>query len=360
MKRRFLCVCLLLAMVFGGQGAWAANTEIRFPIQVGMLYVGDSLALVPGLKNLKLSDLTWASTDSAVARMDGNRLTAVSEGIAIIGAFGGGANAVCGVVVLPRSISLRVGQTHALPNNPFLDYASADARVASIDASGVVTAKKAGTTLVGTRFSSTIGVVEVTVTDTPSFAQSAAAELDCANQTDQIVLVDYQGGSRANVSFHEKVNGLWTQLYATEGYVGAKGIGKTREGDQKTPSGTYNLTMAFGIQSDPGANLPYVKVTQYHYWCGTSGSEYYNQLVDTRQVDRAATSSDEVLIRYGGYYDYCLFIDYNASGEAGKGSCIFLHCTGGKSSTAGCIAIPEEAMKQAVRWVRPGAKIVIR
>ena len=63
---------------------------------------------------------------------------------------------------------------------------------------------------------------------------------------------------------------------------------------------------------------------------------------------------------YAGYYDYCLFLDYNAAGEAGLGSCIFLHCIGGGSSTSGCIAIPEDAMRQAVRWARPGAKIVIR
>lgn len=357
---------MLTALPFGASAA-----SINFPIQVGFLYEGDSLALVPGLSGLSLNELYWASTNPAVARMDGNRLTAVEEGIAIIGAAAGGAWAVCGAVVLPRAISLASGAQYALPYNPLLEYASADSRVATVDSAGKVTAVAPGTTLLGLRFNGAVGIVPITVTDSlsalPDFpsspqtpAGSAAADLECAGETDQIVLVDHEGGSRATVSFHEKIDGVWTQLYETEGFVGRNGIDKTREGDGRTPSGTYNLSAAFGIEPDPGANLPYLQVTKYHYWCGTSGSQYYNQLVDTRWIDRAPQSGDEVLINYGGYYDYCLFIDYNASGEAGKGSCIFLHCAAGKDSTSGCIAIPRDAMRQAVCWVRPGAKIVIR
>jgi L,D-peptidoglycan transpeptidase YkuD (ErfK/YbiS/YcfS/YnhG family) len=55
-----------------------------------------------------------------------------------------------------------------------------------------------------------------------------------------------------------------------------------------------------------------------------------------------------------------MFIDYNAAGVAGKGSCIFLHCTGSNKYTAGCVAVSEAAMKKIIQWVKPGAKIVIR
>ncbi len=157
-----------------------------------------------------------------------------------------------------------------------------------------MTAVSSGTTQVGVRYEKVIGKVSVTVTRDAS--QSRAVDLDCADETDQIVLVEYKGSAKATVSFHEKIDGAWTQLYSTTGYVGSKGIGKTKEGDKKTPSGTYNLTMAFGIKDDPGANLPYTKVTKYHYWCGTSGSQYYHQLVDSRITGRSATSSDEKLI----------------------------------------------------------------
>ena len=190
--------------------------------------------------------------------------------------------------------------------------------------------------------------------------QSKAAKTDVAGTANQIVLVEHTGGSKATISLHEKKDGVWTQLSSTAGYVGKNGIGKTVEGDKKTPTGTYNLTTPFGIKDDPGAQMPYTKVTKYHYWCGASSSKYYNQLVDERTVDRKHTSSDEYLINYKGVYNYCLFIDYNASGEAHKGSCIFLHCKGKNKYTAGCVAVEESVMKQIVRWARDGAKIVIQ
>ena len=201
-------------------------------------------------------------------------------------------------------------------------------------------------------------VVDVTVA--PTVEPSRAAYLDCADETEQIVLVEHRGGANATVSFHEKIDGVWVEIASTYGYVGKNGIDKVREGDKRTPTGTFNLTTPFGIKADPGANMPYLQVTKHHYWCATSGSEYYNQLVDSRVAGRSAKSADEKLINYTGYYNYCLFIDYNAEGIADKGSCIFLHCIGGKSSTSGCIAIPEEMMVQAICWVREGAKIVIR
>ena len=174
------------------------------------------------------------------------------------------------------------------------------------------------------------------------------------------MLVDYTGGSKAVLSLHEKVDGIWTEVLSCDAYVGKNGIGKTKAGDKKTPEGTYNLTTPFGIKDDPGAQMPYTKVTKYHYWCGDSNSEYYNKLVDERKVDRKHTKSDEYLIDYKGVYNYCLFIDYNAEGIPNKGSCIFLHCTGKNKYTAGCVAVPEKTMKQIVQWARAGVKIVIR
>lgn len=188
---------------------------------------------------------------------------------------------------------------------------------------------------------------------------SSVGALPCAKETEQIVLVESTGGSDATVSFHEKRDGAWMKLYETYGYIGKNGLGKTKAGDKKTPTGTYNLTTPFGILDDPGSAMPYTKVTKYHYWCGSSRTEYYNQLVDSRVTGRKGTSSDEILINYKGFYNYCLFIDYNVEGTPGKGSCIFLHCIGSRAYTAGCVAIPEDVMREVVIWAREGAKIVI-
>lgn len=189
---------------------------------------------------------------------------------------------------------------------------------------------------------------------------SFAAQLPAASTCDQMVVVQYKSGSSATLTMHEKdENGVWRQKLSSYAYVGRNGIGKTKEGDKKTPTGTFNLKTPFGIKANPGTSLDYVQVTKYHYWCGTSGDKYYNQLIDTRVTKRARKSSDEHLISYKGVYNYCAFIDYNASGTAGKGSCIFLHCTGSSKYTAGCVAVPESVMKKILIAMKPGCKIVI-
>jgi L,D-peptidoglycan transpeptidase YkuD (ErfK/YbiS/YcfS/YnhG family) len=190
--------------------------------------------------------------------------------------------------------------------------------------------------------------------------ESFAAQLPAASSCDQMVVVQYKSGSSATLTMHEKdADGVWRQTLTTTAYVGKNGIGKTKEGDMKTPTGTFNLKTPFGIKSNPGTSLPYVKVTKYHYWCGTSGSKYYNQLIDTRVTNRARTKSDEYLINYAGVYNYAAFIDYNASGASGKGSCIFLHCTGSHKYTAGCVAVPQSVMIKILKALKPGCKIVI-
>jgi len=190
--------------------------------------------------------------------------------------------------------------------------------------------------------------------------ESFAAQLPAAGSCDQMVVVQYKSGSSATLTLHEKdEGGVWRQKLSSFAYVGRNGIGKTKEGDKKTPTGTYNLKTPFGIKPNPGTSLNYLQVTKYHYWCGTSSSKYYNQLIDTRVTNRKRTNSDEYLIGYKGVYNYCAFIDYNASGTKGKGSCIFLHCTGSSKYTGGCVAVPESVMKKVLIALKPGCKIVI-
>ena len=364
MRKRLICALLLAALlVTMGPAALAAKkASIKFPAKLGLMLEGKTAALNPKLSGVKASQLTWSSSDDAVVKLSGNQVTAVKPGKAVITAEGGGAKAKCGVVVLPAQISVEVNGQYSLPYGGKETYKTGDKKVASVSKKGVITGRKAGQTKLQVKYGKQSVKLTVTVTEAaaPAVQQSAAAALDCAGATDQSVLVDYTGGSNATVSIHQKTDGVWKQLYACKGYVGRNGIGKTKEGDKRTPTGAYNLTTPFGIKDDPGAKLAYTKVNKYLYWCGDSSSPYYNQLVDERNVDRKHTKSDEYLIEYKGVYNYCMFIDYNASGEAGKGSCIFLHCTGKNKYTAGCVAVPESAMKKIICWAGPGAKIVIR
>lgn len=353
-----LMIALCLAML--PAQALAAKVEIKLGGKIGFLTEGGSVTLKPKLKNIASSALEWSSSDTSVLTVNNGTISAHSAGRAIVTVSGGGASARCGVVVLPEKLELNVGESFSLPYGTVERYTMQDKSVASISKKGVVQALKAGTTYLRVQYGKQKLYIQIQISGGTSMEQSAAAQLDCANSTNQIVLVEYESGSTARLSIHEKKSGVWKELYSCTAYVGRNGIDKQKEGDGKTPTGTFNLTQPFGISSDPGSNMEYTKVTKYHYWCGTSGSKYYNQLVDMRLIDRKNTSSDEYLIQYGSVYNYCMFIDYNKNGEANKGSCIFLHCTGSKKSTSGCIAVPEVVMKKIIQWAQPGAKIVIR
>ena len=189
--------------------------------------------------------------------------------------------------------------------------------------------------------------------------ESKAARLACANDTDQIVLVESAGGTSARLSLHEREGGVWRELLSCDAEIGKNGVGKQREGDYKTPLGCFSLSMPFGILPDPGSRQDYIHVDEQHCWCGCSKSGHYNRLMDMRACSHACAKPEEHLLDYPGEYNYAMFIGYNCEGVPEKGSCIFLHCFGSSGYTAGCVAVPEEVMKRIIRWARPGVRIVI-
>ncbi|MBQ4157406.1 MAG: L,D-transpeptidase family protein [Clostridia bacterium] len=182
--------------------------------------------------------------------------------------------------------------------------------------------------------------------------------------SDQIITVEYLPATgRGKLSFYQKTEDEnWVLLIdSARARMGRNGIGKAKEGDGKTPSGTYNLTQPFGILDDPGTQFEdYVKVTENHWWCCNPSSKYYNQLVDESAAPdfRPIRGMDEKLINIYAY-QYAIFIDYNAECTPKLGSAIFLHCKGNKSTTSGCIAVDFEIMENIMKITKPGAKIVI-
>lgn len=145
-----------------------------------------------------------------------------------------------------------------------------------------------------------------------------------SEKVNQLIFVKYKGNSKADIILYKKVNGKFKKVFACAGYVGKNGINKKREGDKKTPTGTYGFTKAFGIKSNPGSKIKYIKLNSYLYW--SADRKYYNQMIDIRKVK--ASRAGEHLIRYRPHYNYALAIDYNKKCIYKKGAAIFLHCTG--------------------------------
>lgn len=179
-----------------------------------------------------------------------------------------------------------------------------------------------------------------------------------------IVAAFSEDATDAWISLHEKQpDGTWIMVMTTPGFIGKNGLGKTREGDAKTPTGVFRFNRAFGIADDPGCAIPYVKADEGTYWSGDQREGYhYNELVNIRDLPGLDVESgdSEHIIDYPYHYQYCLNISYNEEGVPGLGSAIFLHCYApAKPFTGGCVSIPEDHMAFVMRRIDENTVVVI-
>ena len=198
----------------------------------------------------------------------------------------------------------------------------------------------------------------LTVQASPQWVQN----LPAAKTAKQLFVVGAVGTTTAWVSLHEKnAQGQWQQIMSTPGFIGKNGLGKEKEGDSKTPVGTFHFTAAFGIAADPGCAIPYKQVDENIYWSGdVRPGMKYNEMVDIRQYPSLNKKDSEHIVDYNPQYIYCLNISYNEKGTPGKGSAIFLHCLGDKKPyTGGCVAIPEAKMRFVLQHVKADCAVVI-
>lgn len=183
-----------------------------------------------------------------------------------------------------------------------------------------------------------------------------------AQNARQLFVVAGVGKTTAWISMHVRDQyDRWLELMTTPGFIGKNGLGKEREGDNKTPVGTFRFTKAFGINPDPGSKLPYTQIDDNYYWSGDHrAGMMYNQMVDIRQMPNLDTANSEHLVDYNPNYLYCLDMGYNVECTPGRGSALFLHCFGAaKPFTGGCVAIPVDKMITVLQNVEPDCVLVI-
>lgn len=131
-----------------------------------------------------------------------------------------------------------------------------------------------------------------------------------------------------------------------------------REGDGKTPVGTFPIEFAFGLEEPPACLLPFRKITPFSYWSGEA--EDYNSWVESEPGKRDMSLSEH-LADYPVEYRFAFSIGYNTEARKwGLGSAIFLHCKGARKwNTAGCISLPEGRIRTLMARLRPGTVIKI-
>jgi L,D-peptidoglycan transpeptidase YkuD (ErfK/YbiS/YcfS/YnhG family) len=143
-----------------------------------------------------------------------------------------------------------------------------------------------------------------------------------------------------------RVFGPWT---ARVGYNGIALPGKKREGDGRTPSGTYGFSFFFGVRRDQSFSFPFRHAYRYDYWDDDPASPLYNEWVNAHKHNPGANPEP---MHQVPAYDYAAVIAYNTSRTPGLGSAIFLH-VGTGSATAGCVSLPRAELLKVLHWLRP-------
>ena len=176
---------------------------------------------------------------------------------------------------------------------------------------------------------------------------------ELSSQHEQAVVVEPLSGSRAKLTTWELKDGRWQSVFwPMRAMVGRNGIAPLdakREGDGRTPSGIYELRLAFGYASALDTKLKYRQATQNDYWVDDVHSPQYNQWV----VGKPNAASFEEMKRKDDLYKYGVVIEFNTQPIVpGNGSAIFMHIWRGPGrSTSGCVALSPRSLRHVLAWL---------
>ena len=180
---------------------------------------------------------------------------------------------------------------------------------------------------------------------------AAVAARRASSQLVTVIAASY-GATRAELTAYRRIDGKWRRVFGPwAAWIGRNGMarpGAKREGDGRTPSGTYGFGFFFGVDPDPGVHFPYRRIHAYDFWDDDPASPRYNLWVDSRQASPGADPEPMDV----SAYDYGAVIAYNAARTPGLGSAIFLHINIG-TPTAGCVTLPVGELLEVLRWLNP-------
>jgi L,D-peptidoglycan transpeptidase YkuD (ErfK/YbiS/YcfS/YnhG family) len=171
-----------------------------------------------------------------------------------------------------------------------------------------------------------------------------------------VVLVKGIGSQAVVRACHRSGSGYVLDLGPYYGHVGINGVSwSKREGDLRTPAGTFPLRGGFGVYGNPGLGRSWFVVDSRDVWVDDSGSSLYN--THQRTPANGRWSSAESLLKSPAY-TYAQVVGYNEARTPGLGSAIFFHVDTGRG-TAGCVSLPSGALRTVMRWEGPSAVMSI-
>jgi len=217
------------------------------------------------------------------------------------------------------------------------------------------------TTTVPPTAAPTVATTQPTVATTPPTAAPSSllvTRLDAVGSADQVIAVDAAGygTSYATLTAYQRGASGWTQVFGPwTANIGRNGVappGTKREGDGRTPSGTYGFDFMFGVNPNPGVKFPFRAITGTNIvWDDDPASANYNEWINTNTASAGAGPEPMYVSAYGSG----AVIAYNDARTPGLGSAIFLHVSSGRS-TAGCVALPPNELLPLLRWLDPARR----
>ncbi|WP_458119110.1 L,D-transpeptidase family protein [Paenibacillus sp. Z6-24] len=183
--------------------------------------------------------------------------------------------------------------------------------------------------------------------------------------SEQIIIAaaSNQHSTTGSLYVYERQQSGWQrQLGPVPIVFGKNGLGKTKEGDGKTPIGTYTLGTAFGSSMMPPAGLKtdYRTADADDYWVDMPQSPDYNSWVAYEGDPANRWTSFERLNH--PLYKHAMVINYNNNPVIrGRGSAIFMHIwRGANKPTEGCIAMSESNLLRVLTSIDPDKSPRIR
>jgi L,D-peptidoglycan transpeptidase YkuD (ErfK/YbiS/YcfS/YnhG family) len=181
--------------------------------------------------------------------------------------------------------------------------------------------------------------------------------------TSQVVTAHRTGGYHARVSLWVLDHGHWAKrLSSPDGRIGYGGLSRParrHQGDGTTPTGTFDLTFAFGThQRRPGWRMGYHRIRTGDFWVGDNASRYYNTLRTKAAggfrwwLPQSDDNASERLMSYRSQYEYAFATSFNAGQVRHRGFAIFLHVNG-RGATAGCVSAPRSFLQVLYRRLTP-------
>lgn len=142
--------------------------------------------------------------------------------------------------------------------------------------------------------------------------------------------------------------------------VGKNGMTKDKkEGDLKSPAGTFSLGSAFGFHPKSSLKFPYFQIISTIVAVDDPDSSYYNTIVDESITDCDWKSGEKMAQE--PLYELGLVINYNTPNPVkGAGSAIFMHIWRSPThGTSGCTAMSLENLDKLLYWLDPKASPIL-